>query len=221
MTYGISVSLCTVLNADRSPFAFGSNSESSYQRNVRIEWNMSELKIDITEPVSKFVQVPIMVTSNQTVKAAAKLMSDQKSGAAIVTEDNVPIGIITEWDILSRLVATGKNADSTRVKEIMSIPLTIVSPETKVGDAITLMVRNGHRRLVVKDSKKFLGIVTMSQVVGNQKESSIQLAMLEPSKGVRCPYCGSILKDREALSNHVDSIHVREDFLKGIHGMNM
>ena len=126
-----------------------------------------------------------------------------------------------EWDILSRLVAQGKDASKTHVKEIMSSPLTFVSGETKVGDALTLMMRNGHRRLVVKDGHKLLGIIAMTQVIGNQKESSIPLAMLEPAKGVRCPYCGSILKDREALSNHVDTVHVREELLHGIHGMNM
>ena len=112
-----------------------------------------------------------MVTSNQSVKEAANLMAKQKAGAAIVTEDGEPVGIVTEWDILSRLVAQGKDASKTRVKEIMSSPLTFVSPETKVGDALTLMVRNGHRRLVVRDSHKLLGIITMSQVIGNQKES--------------------------------------------------
>jgi CBS domain-containing protein len=193
----------------------------SYQRNAEIVVELSEIQTNVSEPVSKYVQPPIMVTSNQTAKEVAKLMANQKSGAAIVTEGGEPVGIVTEWDILSRLVAQGKDATKTHVKEIMSSPLTFVSPETKVGDALTLMVRNGHRRLVVKDSHKMLGIITMTQVVGNQKETSVSLAMLEPAKGVRCPYCGSILKDREALSNHVDTVHVREELLHGIHGMNM
>jgi signal-transduction protein with cAMP-binding, CBS, and nucleotidyltransferase domain len=162
-----------------------------------------------------------MVKSNQSAKEVASLMADQKSGAAIVTDDGEPVGIVTEWDILARLVARGKDASKTPVKEIMSSPLTFVSPETKVGDALTLMVRNGHRRLVVRNAHKMLGIITMAQVIGNQKESSVPLAMLEPAKGVRCPYCGSILKDREALSSHVDTVHIREELLHGIHGMNM
>jgi CBS domain-containing protein len=181
---------------------------------------LSEINIDASEPVSKYVQAPIKVSSNQVVREVAKLMANQKAGAALVMEGTEPIGIVTEWDILSRLVALGKDAATTPVKEIMSSPLTSVSPETKVGEAIALMVRNGHRRLLVKDSQKFLGIITLSQVVGNQKESSIQLAMLEPAKCVRCPYCGSILKDREELSSHVDRVHIREEMLHGIHGMN-
>jgi CBS domain-containing protein len=182
---------------------------------------LSEIQTNVAEPVSRFVQAPIKVKPNQSVKDVAKLMSNQKSGAAIVEEGGEPLGIITEWDILSRVVAQGKDPSATQVREIMSSPLTSVSPESTVGDAITLMVRNGHRRLVVKDSRGLVGIIVMSQMVGNQKENSVHLAMLEPAKGVRCPYCGSILKDREALSNHVDTVHVREDLLRGIHGMDM
>ena len=90
----------------------------------------------------------------------------------------------------------------------------------KAGEAISLMVRNKYRRLVVKDGTRLLGIITLSQVVGNSREGSISLTMLEPSRGARCPYCGSILKDREDLSNHIDNVHIREEMLKGAHGLS-
>ncbi|MDA4112094.1 MAG: CBS domain-containing protein [Thaumarchaeota archaeon] len=206
------------LGLDRSPpLPFGKLISKKLQDGIG---KLSEIKIDVAEHVSKFVQSPIQLTVNQSVKDAAKMMSDRKTGAAVVIQDSEPIGIITEWDILSRLVARGKDADRTTVKEIMSSPVTVVSSETTVGDAISLMMEKGHRRLAVKEGKKFLGIITLSQVVGNQKDRSIQLAMLEPSKGVRCPYCGSILKDREEMSNHIDRVHIREEVLQGIHGMN-
>ena len=181
---------------------------------------MSELNIAINEPVSKFVQSPILVDANESVKDAAKLMVDRKSGSIVVTRNDEPVGIVTEWDVLSRVVAQGKDAGKTAVKDVMSSPVLSISPHMKAGEAIALMVRNKYRRLVVKDGTRLLGVITLSQVVGNSREGSISLAMLEPSRGARCPYCGSILKDREDLSNHIDNVHVREEMLKGAHGLS-
>jgi CBS domain-containing protein len=181
---------------------------------------LSELNIAINEPVSKFVQSPVMVDANESVNHAAKLMVERKSGSIVVTKNNEPIGIVTEWDVLSRVVAQGKDASKTAVKDVMSSPVLSVSALMKAGEAISLMVRNKYRRLVVKDGTKLLGIITLSQVVGNSREGSISLPMLEPSKGARCPYCGSILKDREDLSHHIDNVHIREEMLKGVHGLS-
>jgi CBS domain-containing protein len=181
---------------------------------------LSELNIAINEPVSKFVQSPILVDVNESVNHAAKLMVDRKSGSVIVTKNNEPVGIVTEWDVLSRVVAQGKDPAKTAVKDVMSSPVLFVSAQIKTGEAISLMVRNKYRRLLVKDGTKLIGIITLSQVVGNSREGSISLPMLEPSKGARCPYCGSILKDREDLSNHIDNVHIREEMLKGAHGLS-
>jgi len=181
---------------------------------------LSELNIAINEPVSKFVQSPILLDANESVNHAAKLMVERKSGSIVVTRNDEPIGIVTEWDVLSRVVAQGKDAAKTSLKDVMSSPVLSVSAQMKAGEAISLMVRNKYRRLVVKDGTRLLGIITLSQVVGNSREGSISLPMLEPAKGARCPYCGSILKDREDLSNHIDNVHIREEMLKGVHGLS-
>jgi len=181
---------------------------------------LSEINIAINEPISKFVQNPVLVDADESVSHAAKLMVSSKSGSIVVTKNNEPVGIVTEWDVLSRVVAQGKDPAETKVKDIMSSPVLSVSGQMKTGEAISLMVRNKYRRLVVKDGSKLLGVITLSQVMGNSREGSISLPMLEPSKGARCPYCGSILKDREDLSNHIDNVHIREEMLKGAHGLS-
>ncbi len=170
--------------------------------------------------MSKFVQSPILVDVNESVNHAVKLMVDHKSGSIVVTRNGEPVGIVTEWDVLSRVVAQGKDASKTAVKDVMSSPVLSVPAQMKAGEAISLMVHNKYRRLVVKEGTRLLGIITLSQVVGNSREGSISLTMLEPSRGARCPYCGSILKDREDLSNHIDNVHIREEMLKGAHGLS-
>lgn len=176
------------------------------------------MEISVDEPVSKYIQKPILVSQDETVKNAAKMMSEKKLGAVIVSSGNDALGIVTEWDILSRVVAQGKDPNKTVVREVMSSPVISVSPSLTTGEAIKLMAKNRIRRLVVKDGKILLGVVTLSQVVGSSRESTITLPLLEPTTGARCPYCGSILKDREELSRHVDRVHIGEEMLRGAHG---
>jgi CBS domain-containing protein len=186
---------------------------------VKVERIMSELKTNANDTVGKFVQVPILVPASQSVRNAAREMAERKTGSVVIVRGEEPIGILTEWDILTRVVAPGKDPNSTKVEEVMSKPLVMVDPNMKVSDAISLMVEKGFRRLGVKQGTKLSGIVTISMVIGNSKGSSIATPMIEPAKGARCPYCGSILKDRDELSRHIDDIHVREEVLHGIHNM--
>ncbi len=181
---------------------------------------MSELEIAINDPVSKFIQKPILLPANDSVEDAAKLMLDRKIGEVIVTLNNEAVGIVTEWDIISRVVAQGKDPGKTTLQEVMSAPVLSVTPSLKAGEAIKLMSRNKHRRLLVKEGSKLLGVITLSQVVGSSRENTITLPLLEPASGSRCPYCGSILRDRDELSSHIDRVHVREEILRGAHGPN-
>lgn len=145
-------------------------------------------------------------------------MSDQKLGAVVVVSNGEPIGIMTEWDVITRVVAPGKDPAKTTVREAMSSPIQTIASNVKVGEAIRLMSRNRYRRLLVKDGSHLVGVITLSHVVGNSRKNTITLPLLEPASGARCPYCGSILKDRDDLSRHIDSVHIREEILKGAHG---
>ena len=179
--------------------------------------DLSQVNVGANESISKFIQEPILVPVTESVQNAAHRMAQRKAGCVVVTSNGDPIGIVTEWDILSRVVAEGKDASQTQVRQVMSAPVQSVSPQTKVGDALSMMVKKGIRRLVVKEGDRLVGIVTLTQVVGSRKEETVTLPLLEPSKGSRCPYCGSILKDREELSRHIDDVHIREEVLRGIH----
>jgi CBS domain-containing protein len=181
---------------------------------------LSELNIEINEPVSKFVQTPIFVSPDDSVKNTAKMMSERRSGVVVVALKDEALGIVTEWDIITRVVAQGKDPQKTTVREIMSAPILSISSVAPVSEAIALMSNKKFRRLLVKDGSKLQGVITLSQVVGHSKQNTIVLPLLEPSSGSRCPYCGSILKNRDELSRHIDNVHIREEMLKGAHGPN-
>lgn len=162
------------------------------------------------EPVSRFTQPPLIVEADDSVVDAARLMRDKQVGSIIVAEGKTrePLGILTEWDLLSRVIAEGKNASKTRVREVMSAPLVKINAEAKVGDALRIMINRGIRRIAVMEGGVLVGTLAQTQIVGNRRRSSAALPIVEPIKGHQCPYCNLIFRTRRKLSEHLDNVHI-------------
>ncbi len=107
----------------------------------------------------------ITVESNLSVVDVAKLMHKNKVSSVIVTKDEKPYGIITERDMLSKVSAQNKKPSEIKTTEIMSSPLTVVSPSTSVDIVAEEMIRNKIRRVVVSDGEQPLGIITVTDFV--------------------------------------------------------
>lgn len=106
----------------------------------------------------------ISIDSSMSVQDAAKMMDDASIGAIVVLENGIAVGIITERDIVRRIVSKGKPL-TTNVKEAMSSPLIVINPDDSVWDLAQLMkARKIHRVPAVKDNR-LVGIVTTSDVV--------------------------------------------------------
>ncbi|MEM4253010.1 MAG: CBS domain-containing protein, partial [Candidatus Nitrosotenuis sp.] len=87
----------------------------------------------------------ISIDSSMTVQDAAKMMDDASIGAIVVLEKGIAVGIITERDIVRRIVSKGKPL-STNVKEAMSSPLIVINPDDSVWELAQLMkARKIHR----------------------------------------------------------------------------
>lgn len=106
----------------------------------------------------------ISIDSSMTVNDAAKMMDDASIGAIVVLENGIAVGIITERDLVRRIVAKEKPL-STNVKVAMSSPLIVINPDDTVWDLAQLMkTRRIHRVPAVKDNQ-LVGMVTTSDVV--------------------------------------------------------
>jgi CBS domain-containing protein len=106
----------------------------------------------------------ISIDSSMTVSDAAKMMDDASIGAIVVLENGIAVGIITERDLVRRIIAKEKPL-STNVKVAMSSPLIVINPDDTVWDLAQLMkTRRIHRVPAVKDNR-LVGMVTTSDVV--------------------------------------------------------
>lgn len=106
----------------------------------------------------------ISVEGSSTVSEAAKVMVEREVGSVIVTEAGRPVGILTERDVLKRVVMRGLDPSKTKVKEVMSSPLVTVSADAYITDAGRLMAERNIRRLVVLEGGRMVGVITQKDV---------------------------------------------------------
>ena len=170
----------------------------------------------LEEQIKKFIHKKVvMFDANDTVEKAAKTMRDEQMGSVLVSEKGETVGIVTERDILYKVVAGGKDPSKLKVKEAMSKPLIFIDSSAKVKDAIALMAKNEIRRLVVKEGRNVIGVVSQRAVVGDLHKSDVSIAEIDVPKGVMCPYCGSAFDRKEELSKHIDRLHIGAGLLEG------
>ena len=162
----------------------------------------------------------VTLNENTSVGVAAKVMCDKDISCILVnlegTSSNDPIGIVTERDILYKVLAEHKGPFNTNVGEIMSSPLTI-GANSSLADAISIM-RNRHiRRLAVQKTKggEITGLVTLMSLIGNIPSQIIELAELQMSKDlvletsiIRCPYCDLTCRSKSEITRHIDEVHI-------------
>jgi CBS domain-containing protein len=118
-----------------------------------------------TPLVSEFMKKNVIaIDSSMTVLDAAKMMDDASIGAVVVLEKGIAVGIITERDLVRRVIAKGKPL-STNVKDVMSSPLIVVNPDDSVWEAAQLMKTRKIHRLPAIKQNMLVGIVTTSDIV--------------------------------------------------------
>lgn len=108
----------------------------------------------------------VTISPDATVLEAAKLMHSKHIGCLVVTDDSRPTGILTDRDIVLKLVASEKQPGQTAVKNIMTTNPTMVNVNYDVLDAVRLMRNRGVRRLpIIDEHRHLLGIITMDDVL--------------------------------------------------------
>src|SRR3989304_1054194 len=116
------------------------------------------------------VREVITIDENASVKEATDIMNQFEIGSIIATRKGKAVGIITERDLLKRIVAEGKSAKKTRVKTIMSSPLIVITPNTDLEEAARLMFEKKIKKLPVVDQNRLVGLVSLTDIARSQPE---------------------------------------------------
>jgi len=100
------------------------------------------------------------VAATTTVLTAVKRMNECRIGSLVVVEDDRPIGIVTERDMLARVIEPCRDPETTPVSEVMTRELVVVRTETTVGEAMRLVSRRRCRHLPVMEAGRIVGLVS-------------------------------------------------------------
>jgi CBS domain-containing protein len=108
---------------------------------------------------------PVTITQGETVSEAAAVMKTEDVSALVVVEGNRAIGIMTDYDVVQKVVAQDMLPSKLKVSDIMTAPAISIHPHVKVEEAARRMSEEGVRRLVVTENSDLYGIVTENDIL--------------------------------------------------------
>ena len=106
----------------------------------------------------------ISIDETKTIKEAASLMNEAKIGSIIITKDDIPVGILTERDFVTK-IAVEEIPLSVSLSQVMIKPLLVIAPNQTVWEAAEIMKNMQVHRLAVQEGSKIIGMVTTTDLI--------------------------------------------------------
>ena len=116
------------------------------------------------------VEDVITVEKETTAKEVAELMNKHEIGCLIVMKMGKPAGIVTERDLVKRVLLESKDPEKTKIGEIMSKPLIVGKPQMELEQTVSLMVEQKIKKLPVTQDGKLVGLITLTDILRFQPE---------------------------------------------------
>jgi CBS domain-containing protein len=131
--------------------------------------------------IGKLIQGRYVYTahSGQTVLEVARSMSEKRVGALAVLEEDRLVGIFSERDLMTRVVAKGLDPQKVLVDEVMTRNLIVASPNDSYAEAMTKMQKAGIRHLLIVDGDQLMGMLSLRDLLQvDIKEKSAEIESL-------------------------------------------
>ena len=126
-----------------------------------------EVKMPVKEIMTRDV---VTVDIKNDVQQLARKMLTYDVGSVIITDKKQPVGIVTERDIVRKIVSKNLKPEDISIKELMTTPLITIPATEDVTDTMHRMVKLGIRRLPVVENRKLAGIVTDTDLIAISAE---------------------------------------------------
>ena len=121
----------------------------------------------------------LQIEADASVFDAVKKMVDAGVGSLLVIEEREIAGIFTERDYLRRMTLEGRDDKETPVREVMSSPLVVVTPQNTIDECMAMMTDRRIRHLPVVDDGDVVGIVSIGDIVKfKSKQQSFEIKYL-------------------------------------------
>jgi len=111
-----------------------------------------------------------MLEDTSLLLAAQQMRTSQHGFVVVANNEGKPVGIVTEWDVISKVVAEGKDPRNVKLGELMTRDLITVDPSVGIDELSEFMATKGIRRVLVVRDGTLLGIITSRTVLARLKE---------------------------------------------------
>ncbi len=126
-----------------------------------------EVRIPVKEIMTRNVAT---VDIKSSIQQLSQKMLAYGVGSVIITDDNQPVGIVTEKDIVRKIVSKNLKPEDISIKELMTTPLITIPSHEDVTDAMRKMVKMEIKRLPVVENNRLIGIVTDTDLIAASAE---------------------------------------------------
>ena len=106
----------------------------------------------------------ITIELKKTAQYASTILKDRDISFLVVVEESKPVGIVSERDIVRKIVAENKEASKIQLESIMSKKFKWVEPNSSIESAVQKMLNNNIRRLVVLEDENLVGVITQTDL---------------------------------------------------------
>lgn len=107
----------------------------------------------------------VTIDAKATIRKAVKLMNKREIGCLVVVQNGKPTGIITERDMLKRVLVATRDPRAVEVGEVMSKPLLFTEPEKEIESAVKLMFKHKIKKLPIVEKGHLAGLVTLTDLI--------------------------------------------------------
>ena len=125
---------------------------------------------DLQEPIRAFMTKGVIsIDPDDYVTQAAKKMTEFDIASLVVVKGYIPFGVVTEKDIVKKVVSKGIDPDKVTVGEIMSVEMYKVEASESIADAFIKMAKHGIRHLLVEEQGKLVGVFSLKNYLDLEK----------------------------------------------------
>lgn len=121
-------------------------------------------KVSVTSILNEKSALLFTIPVNSTVETAVSEMNRQHVGSIVVKDGDTCVGIFTERDVLTRVVAGARDPKSTPLSDVMTRDFKFITPDTSVEDAMQLMTDKRVRHLPILKNDKLVGMISIGDV---------------------------------------------------------
>jgi signal-transduction protein with cAMP-binding, CBS, and nucleotidyltransferase domain len=121
----------------------------------------------------------VVIDGNLPAREALNKMLEKGVWSVVISINDLPMGVVTERDLLRRIIAKGQSIDKVLLKDVMSSPIITINPEASFGEAWMLMIEKGVRRLYVIEKGKIIGRVTQTGLFQKLLDAVLALSSIK------------------------------------------